>query len=233
MSILLVAATKFEIEPLLAAVGLAREWSPANASALWCGGGDFDVLVTGVGQLQCAYHLGVVLGKKRYDAALNLGIAGSFRPEFPKCSVVSIVQEELADLGAEDRDERLDLFQMGLLQPDLPPFSGGALRAPPLNLAALGHFPAVRAITVNRVLGSTRSIDQIVRRYAPDVVSMEGAAFFYACLSAGVPFVALRSISDFVTPRDKSAWDIPGAIASLCESALPVLMELRSGKGTA
>jgi futalosine hydrolase len=229
MPILLVAATKFEIEPLLAAAGLASNWRPATVSALWSNGPDVDVLITGVGQLQCAYHLGVALTQKRYDMAFNIGIAGSFRQEFPKRSVVSIIQEELADLGAEDRDERLDLFQMGLLQPDLPPFSGGALRAPVLDFSALKPFPRVRAITVNRVLGSTRSIEQVAQRYAPDVVSMEGAAFFYACLSAGVPFIALRSISDFVTPRDKSAWDIPGAIAALCESALPVLMELRSG----
>jgi futalosine hydrolase len=44
---------------------------------------------------------------------------------------------------------------------------------------------------------------------------MEGAAMFYVCLLAGVPFLELRAVSDVVGPRDKAQWDIPGAVAAL------------------
>lgn len=224
--LLLVAATCLEIKPLLGMFGLPSESAISCDPALYRGTESLDLLVTGVGQLQTAYHLGVALHEVRYSAAINIGIAGSFRAELPHCAVVQVVQEELADLGAEDGQEFLDLFELKLLRADAAPFRDKRLHSSSWTLESLAGIPKVRSITVNRVLGCDQSIAQMRARYDPDVVNMEGAAFFYSCGAAQVPSLAIRAISDIVGPRDKSSWDIPGSVRSVCTRAEKVIAEL-------
>lgn len=223
---LIVSATLLEIKPLLERLGLDSLFAGNVTENYRRGPGNFDVLISGVGQMQTAYWLASMFARENYSAALNFGIAGSFRDSLPKCAVVRVESEELADLGAEDGEQNLDLFEMKLLNPDLAPFSKGALRGPHLLLRSLEHFAPARSITVNRVLGSETSIRKVVADYDPDVVNMEGAAFFYACSLANIPCASIRSISDRVAPRDKRAWDIPGAVRALCDAAAPIIAEL-------
>ena len=213
---LLVTATAFEVQPTLTSHGLtAPGLSGLGVAGTFVQGERFDCLVTGVGQLQCAAHLSVLLARTRYRAVVQAGLAGSFVPAYPKLSVVCVAEEVLADLGAESNGSYLDLIEMGLLQGNQAPFVNGALHANEDGLFDSCVLPRVRSVTVNRTLGDRRSIAWIEGRYSPDIVNMEGAALFYVCLSAGVPFLELRAISDMVGPRDKAQWDIPGAIAAL------------------
>ncbi|MBB5022096.1 futalosine hydrolase [Desulfurispira natronophila] len=45
--------------------------------------------------------------------------------------------------------------------------------------------------------------------------SMEGAAIAQACAAAGVPWIGVRAISNYLEDRDMSRWDIPIAMESL------------------
>lgn len=224
---LIISSTAREIAALTARLLPARAIEPDTRPLFLTGGryrsAQIDLLICGVGQLQAAYHSGRVLATNQYSMVFNFGIAGSFVDRFPKRTVVNVREEILADLGVEDRDIQRDLFEIGLLDPNGAPFVAGSLHAPEVASSVLTGLPAARSLTVNRVLGNSESISKVVTRYAPDIVNMEGAAIFYACLLAGVPFVSLRAISDRVAPRDKPAWDIPGAIAALEEKALLLL----------
>jgi len=73
----------------------------------------------------------------------------------------------------------------------------------------------VRGITVNTAHGDPRSIAAIRERFAPQVESMEGAAFMYACLTHGVPFAQVRTVSNMVERRNRAAWKLTEAIANL------------------
>jgi len=213
---LLVTATAFEVQPTLVAHGLVTTGlSGLGVAGTFVQGERFDCLVTGVGQLQCAAHLSAVLARTRYRAVIQAGLAGSFVSDHPKLSVVCVAEEVLADLGAESNGTYLDLIEMGLLQGNHAPFVNGALHANEGGLFDHCSLPRVRSVTVNRTLGDRRSIAWIEGRYSADIVNMEGAALFYVCLLAGVPFLELRAVSDMVGPRDKAQWDIPGAIAGL------------------
>jgi futalosine hydrolase len=213
---LLVTATAFEIQPTLLGEGLAGSaLSGLGVAGTLAEGESFDCLVTGVGQLQCAAHLSALLARKSYRCVIQAGLAGSFVPVYPKLSVVCVAEEALADLGAESNGSYLDLIEMGLLQGQQVPFVNGVLQANEAGLFDSCSLPRVRSVTVNRTLGDPRSIGWIEGRYSPDIVNMEGAAMFYVCLLAGVPFLELRAVSDMVGPRDKAQWDIPGAIAVL------------------
>ncbi len=229
---LLVAATRLEAKPLITELNL-ESYSDADSGARFYGGArGIDLLITGVGQLQTAYHVGLALHAKRYGIAVNFGIAGSFNENLGKGVVVEVVQEELADLGAEHDSACLDLFDLGLLGRSTPPFRNGALHASSVSLHCIEDLPKVRSITVNRVLGSHESVELMRRRYHPDVVNMEGGAFLYACSLSRVPALELRSISDYVGPRDKSTWDIPGAVHAVGRRVSQVLAELCSQSPT-
>jgi futalosine hydrolase len=151
----------------------------------------------------------------KYSRAVQAGIAGSFVSDNPIGSVAVVSEEGFADLGAESHGSFLDLFDMGLVQEDAPPFSGRFLVAPALELPSLVGLPRVRSITVNRVLSEAHSIAWARDRYTPKLVNMEGAAFFYVALLHTLPFLELRSISDMVGPRDKSLWRIAEAVEAL------------------
>jgi futalosine hydrolase len=88
---------------------------------------------------------------------------------------------------------------------------------------ALAGLPAVSGITVNTSHGSERTIAGIVRRFNPQVESMEGAAFMCACLMNGVPFAQVRAVSNVVERRNRGAWKMTEAIGALGRTARAIL----------
>ena len=226
MRILVVTATAAEIGPLVAGLRWTADRGP-RVTRYAGGAHEVDVLVSGVGMVATATWVSRVLAGERHDLALNLGVCGSFDRTLEPGTVVHIVSDCLAELGAEDGDAFLTIQQLRLLDENEPPFTGGRLvnQSPPAN-DALGGLRAVNGITVNTVHGHERSIACVTKRFAPDVESMEGAAFMYACLIHGVPFAQVRAVSNIVERRNRSAWKLPEAIARLSETARRVIDHL-------
>lgn len=214
MTILIVSATSLEIAPLIEREFGSRVEGFGTPGTL-LSGARCDVLITGVGQVACAAHLSRVLMSGKYERVVQAGIAGSFTREVPIGSVAVVKEEAFADLGAESGGTFLDLFEMGLMTEGVHPFTGRFLVAPSVEVPSLLDLPRVRSVTVSRVLSETHSIEWVRQRYSPSLVNMEGAAFFYVALLHKVSFVALRSVSDMVGPRDKGAWRIPEAVEAL------------------
>ena len=179
-------------------------------------GHEIDVLITGVGMVATSSWCSQALSTKQFDVAINLGVCGSFNAAFEPGSVVHVVSDHLVELGAEDGDSFLTIQQMKLLGDDEFPFTGGRLvnTAPP-PLAPLDALPQVHGVTVNTVHGNDASIARVTERFKPDVESMEGAAFMYACLIHGVPFAQVRAVSNVVERRNRAAWKLNEAIAEL------------------
>jgi futalosine hydrolase len=224
--ILLVSATAAEIGPVTA--GLRREGDRGPRTTRHAGERhEVDVLVSGVGMVATATWCTHALARERYDVALNLGVCGAFDPSLAAGTVVHVVSDRLAELGAEDADAFLSIHQLQLLGEDEPPFVNGRLvnQAAPVS-ATLAGLPAVSGITVNTVHGHEPSIAAVVERFAPQVESMEGAAFMYACLVHGQRFAQVRAVSNLVQRRDRETWKLSEAVASLGSTALRVLSEL-------
>jgi len=223
MRILVVAATSGELVPLVAKLGSA---SPRGDGLHRYGHAAHvvDVLISGVGMVATAARCARVLTLAPYDLALNVGVCGSFDPDLQPGAVVHIVSDRFAELGAEDGDRFITIRELGLLGDDEAPFTGGALvnASPPAN-AALGILPPVRGITVNTVHGNARSIADVVRRFEPQIESMEGAAFMYACLVQKVAFAQVRAVSNMVETRNRQAWKMADAIGHASETALSIL----------
>jgi futalosine hydrolase len=217
--VLVVAATRAEVDPFLA--GLSRVGDSGPRSTRYTGAGhEIDVLVSGVGMVATASWCSRALCTDRFDAALNLGVCGSFNAAVQPGSVVHVVSDRFIELGAEDGDRFLTVHQMNLLGDDEFPFTGGRLvNASPPALAALTALRQVDGVTVNTVHGEETSIACAIERFNPDVESMEGAAFMYACLIHGVPFAQVRAVSNMVERRNRSAWKLDEAIAELTRVA--------------
>lgn len=203
MKILIVSATHSEI-PLL--------------SAHFSNVQQFDSLVTGVGMVATAFALGTHFTiKKNYDLAINIGIAGAFDSNIAIGEVVCVKTDTLAELGAEDDEQFLTIDDLGY---------GKSKFYPSIEPVAFSKLKRVNAITVNRVHGQVASINQIRQRLHPQLESMEGAAFFYACNQYQIPCIQIRAVSNYVEKRDRANWQIGLAVKNLHETLIEILDKL-------
>jgi futalosine hydrolase len=225
MRVLLVAATELELAPLVARLTPA---SPSRSServrAFTHGAHQVDLLTTGVGMVATATWCSRALARQPYEFAVNLGVCGSFDPACPPGTVVNVITDGFPELGAEDGEQFLTVYQLNLLGPDEAPFHGGRIVNPePEANAVIAALPPVNGITVNTVHGNLASIGRVVERCRPDVESMEGAAFMYACLAAGSRFAQVRAVSIMVERRNRAAWKLREAVEALNDTALRLI----------
>ncbi|MEZ4894735.1 MAG: futalosine hydrolase [Saprospiraceae bacterium] len=223
MQVLLSAATPFEIAPAIQ--WLEEHFKKEEQTLFTKGELKVQVMITGVGMMSTAWALGQFLAAQKPGFAINAGVAGAIDRNLQLGDVVQVVSEQMADLGVEESDGSFsDLFALALIQPNEFPFQSGTLPNP--YATQTSFLPNVSGITVNKVHGSKPSIDQLALDFPKaQVESMEGAAFFYACLQAHVPFVQIRSISNYVEPRNRNAWRIPEAIENLNQVLIRILRE--------
>jgi len=175
-----------------------------------------DIIITGAGSPAATECLTRKIYFSHYDLVINAGICGSFRKEYDPGTVVCIDREIWGDLGAEDHKDFLDLFDLGILKKSEKNFTGIELVNTGNSYSRyFSHLPIVKGITVSKAHGDAESIRKCMQKYDPDVESMEGAAVFQVCLSSGLNFQCLRSISNFVESRNKKAWDIGKATQNL------------------
>lgn len=207
MNLLIVAATKFEIEPFL------KENSKAG------------VLITGVGIPVTVFHLTKKLLEKKYDFVLQAGIAGTFSNRFKLAEVVAVNQDTFGDEGIEEKGVLKTIFEHGFGDKNDFPFNNGWL----LNNHSLLQeidLPSAKGITVNKVTDNEVQNQLKKEKFSADIETMEGAALHYVCLQQKNYFLQLRSISNDVGERDKSQWKIKEAIQNLNVELLKIVKTL-------
>jgi futalosine hydrolase len=187
-----------------------------------------DLLITGVGSMATAWSLKqwITLNEKP-DLAINAGIAGSFNDRINIGDVVMPVSDCFADAGVEDGENFLTLSESGLISANDFPYKDGLLYTDTrYNEKMKSILKPVRAITVNTATGSETTKGKLLKKFNPDIETMEGATFFYICSRENIPFLALRAISNKVEPRDKNNWNIDLALNNLSEKLIDVLLIL-------
>lgn len=225
MNLLLVAATHAEVAPTLSY--LRQHFSSPEGQLVFENSNlHITLLITGVGSIATAWHLAGQIATQPVDWALNAGICGALDPALNLGDVVHVVTERFGDVGTEEADGSFtDVFELGLLPYNEQPFVNGMLFNPEANQARF--LPGVQGLTVNRVHGYEMSIQSLRRKYpGAQVESMEGAAFFYGCLSADIPFAEIRGISNYVEPRNRDNWKIELAVTSLNEVLIEMIKSL-------
>ena len=196
MRILLIAATENEIEP----------FRTENIA--------LDVLITGVGVPATLYLLQKTTQQIQPDLIIQAGIAGAFSEKQLLGEVVLVKQDAFGDIGMEQKEQFTPIFRSEFANKNEFPFSDGWL-INPTTLFSRTQLRSVKAITVNKVTDSILQKQQSIINFSPDIESMEGAALHFVALQQNIPFIQIRSISNWVGERDKSKWKIKEAISNL------------------
>ena len=226
MNILLVSATYLEIEPLLLLFNFEKEVNQKLKRYNYKNH-NIDVLIPGVGMTCTAYWMGKTLNSKIYDICLNVGLAGSFDNAINIGEVVNITSDQISELGAEDGESFLSLIDMDLIMDEDFTLNNGEMENTIcIENDVINSLPKVKAISVNTTHGDDESIKKAKDLFNPQVESMEGAAFFYACLLEGITCAQVRSISNRVEKRNKDNWNIPLAVKNLCATTLQIINTL-------
>jgi futalosine hydrolase len=216
--VLIVAATQQEIEPFLNRFKIEPG---ANVgffvSAVNPG---LAVLITGVGMVNTAYYMGRYF-LSAFNYTFNAGICGAFNRNIKIGEVVNVVEDSIAEMGAQDGDNFIKYQDLNL--------GGAAIYTSRSfdNIEDFEKLKKVKGITVNSVHGNDESIKKTVSLFSPDIESMEGAGFLRGCEHLPGNCYQIRSVSNYVEKRDKSKWDIPLAVNNLNELLIKVVEDLQ------
>ena len=220
MKILIVAATETEVKPLIENLK-QKPLKDTDTKSFVFGNLNIDILVSGIGMVAKAYATGRQLQKEQYDLALNVGIAGSFKDEIPVGETVNVVREQFPEMGAEDGESFIPLVSMGFREFNEFPYRNGILvNDTDFRQFGLDHLKKAVGITSNTVHGNAATISKIVTDYNPDVETMGGGGFLFACLKEHLPCAEIRAISNKVEVRDRSRWKVQEAVAQLTGTLL-------------
>jgi futalosine hydrolase len=116
---------------------------------------------------------------------------------------------------------------MKLLSSDTTPWNQKKLVNKNSLLDKLG-LPVVDGVTVNEISTAVERIAYYRDELDVQVESMEGAALHYIALQEKIPFLQIRSLSNFIAERDKSKWQLKEAIARLNHELQHILTKLET-----
>jgi futalosine hydrolase len=210
MNILLVAATAKEIEPFFEYYRNTKRPQ------------DIDILITGIGLTSATYHLLKQIQLKKPALIIQAGIAGCYDKKIPLGKVVAVEKETIGDQMVIELEQLKTLFDLELVPHDLFPYTKGWLVNKTKLLHDLG-IDKVTSISINEITTSEQKIKLYKKNFKPAIESMEGAALHYVCLMEAVPFIQLRSISNYIGERDEKKWKMKEAIKNLNKELIKLI----------
>ena len=151
-----------------------------------------------------------------YEAVVCAGIAGGFVTRAEVGATVLGTRSIAADLGAEAPGGFLRIEDLG--------FGTSILEAEPHLLKSLSEaLPTAvlgEILTLATVTGSAATAAALATRF-PEAVAeaMEGYGVATAAAQAGIAYAELRTISNPIGPRDRTAWRLGEALAALTKAA--------------
>lgn len=216
MKILVVAATQRELEPGL------KFYQKGEA-----GTHSVSFHCSGVGLTAAAIAITRLALQHSPDLIIQAGIAGCFQEQLSIGDVVFIQSDRQADLGVWENDQWKNVHDLSLINSNEFPYTNEQLINPYLPAFDFMQLPQVMAVSVNQITTSQHMINYWTnQRPAPAIESMEGAALHESCLRLNVPFLQLRSVSNYIGERNKAHWNIPLAIDRLNQTLIRLLQQL-------
>jgi len=224
--ILIVAATKLEIKPLLEDAKQINHQPQIFEKQI--GNISTHILIGGVGTAFMSYNLTKTLSLHQYSFVINAGIGGAFSNLFSLGEIVNVHNDIFADLGQLSKEEFTNLFEMNLLTEGEFPFTKNFLHNFSLiNNKVIEALHVANGVTVNTLFTRDMGADIRYAKLNPHIETMEGAAVFYVCLMEHIPFVQIRAFSNYVGETNKNLWKIPLAVENLHHKLIEILGEIK------
>ncbi len=218
MNCLVVSATVLEIKPFIQHCRTTNKLDYIDLQ--------LDFLVTGVGSVNTTYALMKHLQVKKPDIIIMAGIAGAFDRSLQLGAVVTVKQESLADLGVQEKDGYKDVFDLKLLAANEFPYKQKKLVNPFTVLMERTKLPYVGSVTVNQITSTKKTAALYETKYKAKIENMEGAALHMVCMKENIPFVQIRSISNYVGERNKQKWKLKEAVQNLNKELIRLIESL-------
>lgn len=218
MNCLVVSATVLEIKPFIQHCRTTNKLDYIDLQ--------LDFLVTGVGSVNTTYTLMKHLQVKKPDIIIMAGIAGAINKSLNLGDVVAVKQEALADLGVQEKDGYKDVFDLKLLAANEFPFKQKKLVNPFTVLMERTKLPLVGSVTVNQITAAKKTAALYETKYKAKIENMEGAALHLVCMKENIPFVQIRSISNYVGERNKQKWKLKEAVQNLNKELIRLIESL-------
>jgi futalosine hydrolase len=214
MNCLLVSATAKEIEPFL-------DYYRRHDNRP-----DIDILISGIGLTAATYALTRQINLKKPGIIIQAGIAGCYDPNISLGSVVVVKQDVLADQSVVENKQLKTMFDLDMAIPDQPPYYKGWLVNSNSKLIRQTKLKSVNAVSVNHITTSKQMMQYYREKFNPAIESMEGAALHYVCLSEKIPFLQIRSVSNYIGERNKKNWNIQDAVIHLNKALISCINKL-------
>ncbi len=203
MELLLCAATEREILPT---IEYLKNYQRTGIR--------IKLLITGVGLTTAIFRLTQQVGATRPKFILQAGIGGALDRTLALNQTIIIKNEIIGDEGVEEQGKFHSLFDLKLRDPDEFPWKDKKL-SNPSSFIPFSYLKVVDGISINEITTRYERIELYKEKYGVQVESMEGAALHYVSLAENIPFMQLRTISNYAGERDKNKWSIAGAITEL------------------
>ena len=220
LPVLLAIAAPNEAKAVLGRLGcpgaLLRPWAPISV-------GKIDILLTGVGKANACGAVAMALAQGRYQAVINLGIAGAL-PETEgtvPCSIGDVVfatRSVFADEGIDADDGFHDLASRGFGA--FPDGANGVDADPALKSFLQSTCSRAGPVaTVSLCSGNDRRARETAARTQAIAEAMEGAAVLLAAARLNIPAAEIRVISNTTGDRSQQVWDLKRSFTILGETA--------------
>jgi futalosine hydrolase len=184
---------------------------------------NIDILISGIGLTASTYHFAKQLVLKKYDLVIQAGVAGSFDLKISPGAVVAVKQDTIADQSVIELKKLKTLFDLKLVPNNQHPYKKGWLLNPNKEILKKTRLKIVTGISVNQISTSKLMIQFYRDMFNPAIESMEGAALHYVCLMENIPFVQIRSVSNYIGERNKKKWDMKDSIDNLNDALATII----------
>jgi futalosine hydrolase len=167
-----------------------------------------DLLICGPGIPASMFNTMQLLFSKKFDNILLAGIAGSYDEKLTAGNLVCVESEQFADIGVHDEIKFTSLCNH---KEWAEIYHNGKINNPNRDLMMDTHLPLVTSNTVN--------LNNLPFEGVPTaaIENMEGAGLFMIFNEMKIPFLEIRAISNQVSERNKSKWDIHLAVQNLSD----------------
>lgn len=214
MNCLVIAATPIEIAPFLTYLKKEKKIKY-----------EIDVLITGIGLTAATYALLNQINIKKPAFIIQAGVGGCFDINIKLGTVVAIKKETIADQSVVELKTLKTLFDLKLLPQNKNPFSNGWLVNSNDILRKI-KLRKVTGISVNEITTDKKKVKLYRDRFKPVIESMEGAALHYVSLMEKIPFLQIRSVSNYIAERNKQKWNMKEAVENLNKDLISILIQL-------
>lgn len=186
------------------------------------GGRPVIAVTTGIGKVNTAAAVAVVLEKYPSELLINTGCAGAYPGSKLAVGDLAMARNEVfGDEGVATGDGWRSLELIGIPVVERSgvgyfnryPLTGWAAdKAAYVAQAAGVTLQCGTFVTLSTVSGTTARGAELAHRFQAICENMEGAAAVQVAVNYGVDCLEVRGISNLVEDRDLSRWDIPLAV---------------------